>query len=238
MDDVSVRDLPRKNCIKGIPSTSKWAGFLLCNLVFCLIRTALGFRLSFFSLLLNLFRLGEHQLCARFGAELDLARVAVEARGLVSLELDALVADDNVNLAHAAVDERHALAAVDGLVLARRKVLAAHLALALALAEHKVEVAAAAPGMGVVPAVEAVDLVGVQRQLLAAVVVELDRALKRRNEALIVGQRRKVGLCVLDRRGAQPPQKVAIGVHRARGRDAELGRQAAGPLGRNVVTRR
>ena len=103
-------------------------------------------------------RLGKHQLCARFGAELDLARVAVEARGLVSLELDALVADDDVNLAHAAVDERHALAAVDGLVLARRKVLAAHLALALALAEHEVEVAAAAPGMGVVAAVEAVEI--------------------------------------------------------------------------------
>lgn len=182
--------------------------------------------------------LGEHQLCARFGAELDLARVAVEARGLVSFELDALVADDDVNLARTAVDEHHALAAVNGLVLERRKVLAAHPALALALAEHEVEVAAAAPGVRVVTAVEAVDLVGIQRQLFAAVVIELDRALKCRNEALIVGQGRKVGLRVLNGRRAESPQKVAVCVHRARGRNAELGREAAGPLGRNVVTRR
>ena len=164
--------------------------------------------------------------------------MAVEARGLVSLELDALIADTDVNLARAAVDERHALAAVDGLALARCEVLAAHLALALALAEHEVEVAAAAPGMRVVAAVEAVDLVGVQRQLFAAVVVELDRAFERRNQALIVGQGREVGLRVLDRRGAQPPQKIPIGVHRARGRDTELGRETAGPLRRNVVVRR
>ena len=182
--------------------------------------------------------LGEHQLCPALGAELHLARETVEAHGLVGLERDALVADDDVNLAHAAVDERHALAAVDGLVLARRKVLAAHLALALALAEHEVEVAAAAPGVRVVAAVEAVDLVGIQRQLFAAVVIELDRALKCRNEALIVGQGREVGLCVLNGRRAESPQKVAVCVHRARGRDAELGREAAGPLGRNVVTRR
>lgn len=182
--------------------------------------------------------LGEHQLCARFGAELHFARKTVEARGLVSLEFDALVADDDVNLARAAVDEHHALAAVNGLALAGGERFAAHPALALALAEHEVEVAAAAPGVRVVAAVETVDLVGIQRQLFAAVVIELDRALKCRNEALIVGQGRKVGLCVLNGRRAESPQKVAVCVHRARGRDAELGRQAAGPLGRNVVTRR
>ena len=163
---------------------------------------------------------------------------AKPSRRAASLEFDALLADDDVNLAHAAVDEHHALAAVNGLALAGGERFAAHPALALALAEHEVEVAAAAPGVRVVAAVEAVDLVGIQRQLFAAVVIELDRALKCRNEALIVGQGREVGLCVLNGRRAESPQKVAVCVHRARGRDAELGRQAAGPLGRNVVTRR
>ena len=57
-----------------------------------------------FRFFLDRLRLGKHQLCARFGAERDLARVAVEARGLVSLERDALLADNDVNLARAAVD--------------------------------------------------------------------------------------------------------------------------------------
>ena len=196
------------------------------------------FASPFFDLLSDRLRLGEHQLCPALGAERHLARKTVEAHGLAGLERDALLADNNVDLARAAVDEHHALAAANGLALTGGKGLSAHPALALALAEHEVEVAAAAPGMGVVPAVEAMDLIGVQRQLFAAVVVELDRALKCRNEALIVGQGRKVGLCVLNGRRAESPQKVAVCVHRARGRDAELGRQAAGPLGRNVVTRR
>ena len=187
---------------------------------------------------LQCLRLGEHQLRSALGAELHLARKTVEAHGLVGLERDALLADNDIDLARAAVDEHHALAAVNGLALAGGERLAAHPALALALAEHKVEVAAAAPGMGVVPAVEAMDLIGVQRQLLAAVVVELDRALKRRNEALIVGQGRKVGLCVLNGRGAESPQKVAVCVHRALGRDAELRREAARPLGGDIILRR
>lgn len=187
---------------------------------------------------LQCLRLGEHQLCARFGAERHLARKTVEAHGLVDLERDALLAGDDLGLARAAVDEHHALAAVNGLALAGGERLAAQLALAPALAEHEVEVAAAAPGMGVVPAVEAMDGVGGERQLLAAVVVQLDRPLERGDQSLIVGQGREVGLCVLDGRGAESPQKVALCVHRALGRDAELRREAARPLGSDVILRR
>ena len=53
--------------------------------------------LPFFDLLSDLLCLGEHQLCPALGAELHLARVAVEAHGLVSLERDALLADNDVD---------------------------------------------------------------------------------------------------------------------------------------------
>ena len=196
------------------------------------------FASPFFDLLSDRLRLGEHQLCPALGAERHLARKTVEAHGLAGLERDALLADNNVDLARAAVDEHHALAAANGLALTGGKGLSAHPALALALAEHEVEVAAAAPGMGAVPAVEAVDLIGVQRQLFAAVMAQLDRPLERGDQALIVGQRRKVRLCVLNGRGAESPQKVAVRVHRALGRDAELRREAARPLGGDVILRR
>ena len=108
-------------------------------------------------------------------------------------------------------------------------------AAALSAAQHEVEVRAAAPGVGIVRAGEIVDLIGVEHQSFPAVVREDHVSAQRGDHAVIGGQGREVGLVKLDGRGAQPPKKIAVGIHRALRCDGELGGRAAGPLRGDVI---